>query len=130
MLFRSAFARGVGLDATQALAIMRAGPAYSRIMDSKGEKMLTGDFTPEARLSQHLKDVRLIVEHGRAAGLPMTLSATHREILETAEAAGLGALDNSALIRVLDGSLAALSPATNGSAALLPPPPAPLAAPP
>ncbi|MBL9202490.1 MAG: NAD(P)-dependent oxidoreductase [Opitutaceae bacterium] len=96
-----AFARGVGLDAAQALAIMRAGPAYSRIMDGKGEKMLTGDFKPEARLSQHLKDVRLILGQGRAAGLPMTLSAAHREILEAAEAAGLGQLDNSALIRVL-----------------------------
>jgi len=96
-----AFARGVGLDPAQALAIMRAGPAYSRMMDSKGNKMLTGEFTPEARLSQHLKDVRLIVEHGQAAGLPMPLSAAHRAILEAAEAAGFGALDNSALIKVL-----------------------------
>ncbi|MEY2878082.1 MAG: hypothetical protein RLZZ15_462 [Verrucomicrobiota bacterium] len=125
-----AFARGVGLDAAQALAIMRAGPAYSRIMDGKGEKMLTGDFTPEARLSQHLKDVRLIVEHGHAAGLPMPLSTTHREILESAESAGLGPLDNSALIRVLDGSAtvnATAAAPTNGAAAFQPPTsPAPL----
>ncbi len=107
-----AFARGLGLDAAQALAIMRAGPAYSRIMDGKGEKMLTGDFTPEARLSQHLKDVRLILAQGTAAGLPMTLSSAHREILEAAEAAGLGALDNSALIRVL---AAAPRPIANSS---------------
>ncbi len=98
-----AFARGVGLDPAQALAIMRAGPAASRIMDGKGPKMLAGDFTPEARLTQHLKDVRLILAHGSAAGLPMPLSAAHRAILEAAEAAGLGALDNSALIRVLEG---------------------------
>ncbi|MBI5770418.1 MAG: NAD(P)-dependent oxidoreductase [Verrucomicrobia bacterium] len=96
-----ALARGLGLDAAQALAVMRGGPAYSRIMDRKGEKMLHSEFSPEARLSQHLKDVRLIVEHGRAAGLPMPLSATHRAILEQAEAAGLGALDNSAIIQVL-----------------------------
>ncbi len=96
-----ALASGLGLDAGQALAIMRGGPSYSRVMDRKGPKMLAGDFTPEARLSQHLKDVRLILEHGRAAGLPMTLSAAHREILEAAEAAGLGQLDNSAVIRVL-----------------------------
>ena len=105
-----AFARGVGLDAAQALAIMRAGPAYSRIMDGKGDKMLTGDFTPEARLSQHLKDVRLILAQGAAAALPMTLSAAHREILEAAEAAGLGALDNSAIIRVLEARPAASRP--------------------
>jgi 3-hydroxyisobutyrate dehydrogenase-like beta-hydroxyacid dehydrogenase len=118
-----AFARAVGLDPAQALAIMRGGPAYSRIMDGKGEKMLRSEFSPEARLSQHLKDVRLIVEHGHAVGLPMPLSAAHREILEAAEAAGLGALDNSALIKVLDGTAAA--PSSHGSAPLPPPPRSP-----
>ena len=98
-----ALAEGLGLDAAQALAIMRAGPAYSRIMDRKGEKMLNRDFAPEARLSQHLKDVRLILELGAQADLPMPLSAAHRAILEEAEAAGLGALDNSALVQVLRG---------------------------
>jgi len=96
-----ALAWGLGLDAAQALAIMRRGPAYSRIMDGQGAKMLTGEFSPEARLSQHLKDVRLILDHGHAAGLAMPLSTAHRAILEAAEAAGLGALDNSAIIKVL-----------------------------
>jgi 3-hydroxyisobutyrate dehydrogenase-like beta-hydroxyacid dehydrogenase len=104
-----ALAQGLGLDAAQALAIMRGGPAYSRIMDTKGEKMLTGDFTPEARLSQHLKDVRLIVAHGTAAGLPMPLSLAHQKALESAETAGLGALDNSAIIKVLQ------TPASSGA---------------
>lgn len=96
-----ALARGLGLDAAQALAVMREGAAYSRIMDGKGEKMLRGDFTPEARLSQHLKDVRLILAQGRAVGLPLPLSRAHRAVLEAAEAAGLGGLDNSAILQVL-----------------------------
>lgn len=96
-----ALAQGLGLDARQALAVMQGGPAYSRIMDRKGERMLSGNFVPEARLSQHLKDVRLILEQGEAAGLPMPLSHAHLTVLEAAEAAGLGALDNSAIIRVL-----------------------------
>jgi 3-hydroxyisobutyrate dehydrogenase-like beta-hydroxyacid dehydrogenase len=102
-----ALAQGLGLDARQALTVMQHGPAYSRIMDRKGERMLTGNFTPEARLSQHLKDVRLILAQGEAAGLPMPLSHAHRAILEEAEAAGLGGLDNSALIRVLAARAAA-----------------------
>ena len=72
--------------------------------------MLTGNFTPEARLSQHLKDVRLILAQGEAAGLPMPLSHAHRAILEEAEAAGLGSLDNSALIRVFTARAAASTP--------------------
>lgn len=96
-----ALAESLDLDPTQTLAVMRACPAYSRIMDTKGERMIRGEFSPDARLSQHLKDVRLIVETGQVAGLPMTLSAAHRAVLEAAEAGGWGELDNSAIIRAL-----------------------------
>jgi 3-hydroxyisobutyrate dehydrogenase-like beta-hydroxyacid dehydrogenase len=96
-----AFAESIGLDLNLSLAVMRGSTAYSRIMDTKGERMIRGDFAPDARLSQHLKDVRLIVDIGRQAGLPMPLSAAHRMVLEEAEAAGYGELDNSAIIKVL-----------------------------
>ena len=96
-----AFAGSLGLDLTLSLAVMRGSAAYSKTMDIKGERMIHGDFAPDARLSQHLKDVRLIVDIGRAAGLPMPLSAAHRAVLEDAEAAGCGELDNSSIINVL-----------------------------
>jgi 3-hydroxyisobutyrate dehydrogenase-like beta-hydroxyacid dehydrogenase len=96
-----AFAGSLGLDLALSLAVMRGSAAYSRIMDTKGERMIHGDFAPDARLSQHLKDVRLIVDIGREAGLPMPLSAAHRALLEEAEAAGYGELDNSSIIKVL-----------------------------
>lgn len=95
-----AFAGSFGLDPALTLAVMRGSAAYSRIMDTKGERMIHGDFAPDARLSQHLKDVRLIVDIGRRAGLPMPLSAAHRAVLEEAERAGYGELDNSAIIKV------------------------------
>ena len=105
-LNRAALAEGLALatrlelDAAQTLAVFRASAAYSRIMDSKGEKMIGGDFTPVARLSQHLKDVKLILEAGSAAGVRLPLSETHLDLLEEAEAAGLGQLDNSAIFQV------------------------------
>ena len=95
-----AFARAVGVDGGAALAAMRASMAYSRIMDTKGEKMLAGDFTPQATLSQHLKDVRLILAATREQSLP--LSETHRTLLELAEALGCGPLDNSAILRAYE----------------------------
>jgi 3-hydroxyisobutyrate dehydrogenase-like beta-hydroxyacid dehydrogenase len=104
-----ALAQGLALDPNLTLAIMRRSPAYSRAMDAKGEKMIRGDFAPEARLSQHLMDVRLIVDRGTEAGLPMPLSHAHRGLLEAAESAGLGGLDNSAIIRVLS------APHSNGA---------------
>ncbi len=96
-----ALAEAVGLDLLQTLEVLRSSAAYSRIMDSKGEKMITREFSPVARLSQHLKDVRLIQHAGKAGGLQLPLTETHRQLLEQAEAAGLGAQDNSAIIEVI-----------------------------
>jgi 3-hydroxyisobutyrate dehydrogenase-like beta-hydroxyacid dehydrogenase len=96
------FARSMGLDLNRTLEVLRNSAAYSRIMDTKGDKMVRGDFDPQARLSQHLKDVRLILEAAADAGLNLPLSQTHKELLERAEAAGFGQLDNSAVIRAYD----------------------------
>lgn len=95
------FARALGLEGQRPLAILRASMAYSRIMDTKGGKMLRDDFKPQAKLSQHLKDVRLMLSAAAAAGAKLPLSEAHRRLLELAEAAGLGQLDNSAIIRVM-----------------------------
>ena len=93
------FAGALGIAPETALEVLQAGPAWSRVMETKGGKMLRRDFAPEARLSQHLKDVRLILDAGERAGLHLPLSTLHREILETAEAAGFGDADNSAVIQ-------------------------------
>jgi 3-hydroxyisobutyrate dehydrogenase-like beta-hydroxyacid dehydrogenase len=37
-------------------------------MDVKGGKMAARDFTPQVRLSQHLKDVRLVLAAGERSG--------------------------------------------------------------
>ncbi len=93
-----AFAGQLGLDAAQTLDIMRRSMAGSRIMDSKGDKMVARDFTPQAKLSQHLKDVRLMLA---ATPLHLPLSEAHRQLLEKAVALGHGDLDNSAIIMAI-----------------------------
>jgi 3-hydroxyisobutyrate dehydrogenase-like beta-hydroxyacid dehydrogenase len=97
-----AFARACGVDPETALEALRTGAAASRVMDVKGRKMIEGDFTCQARLSQHLKDVRLILAAGRRAGAHLPLSAVHEQLLERLEADGLGRADNAAIIRAFD----------------------------
>jgi 3-hydroxyisobutyrate dehydrogenase-like beta-hydroxyacid dehydrogenase len=99
------FARASGIDPRTALGILKASPAYSRAMDVKGERMLNGDFTPEARLSQHLKDVRLVLSSGASSGAYLPLSTVHRSLLEDVETAGYGAMDNSAIIKAFQRNL-------------------------
>jgi 3-hydroxyisobutyrate dehydrogenase-like beta-hydroxyacid dehydrogenase len=83
------------------LQVLLNSPAYSRIMEAKGPKMIHGDFAPQARLTQHAKDVRLILEEARRYGVSLPLTPVHLALLERAESAGLGELDNSAIIRVI-----------------------------
>lgn len=96
-----AFAEAIGVPPAAALEVLRGSNAYSRAMDVKGRKLVERDYTVEARLSQHLKDVRLMLEAAGTAGLALPLTETHRALLERAEAAGLGELDNSAIQEVL-----------------------------
>lgn len=92
-------AKALELDVDLTLAILKASPAYSTVMDTKGGKMLAEDFEPQARLSQHLKDVRLMLAAAERTATDLPLSVVHRHLLERAEAAGYGELDNSAIIR-------------------------------
>ena len=98
-----AFAKGIGVSPSAALEVLKQSAAYSRVMDVKGEKMIEGNFDVQARLSQHLKDVRIILQLAAAAQLDLPLSQLHRDLLERAEGAGLGEFDNSAIIGVYHG---------------------------
>ena len=97
-------AERVGVEPGALLEVLRAGPGYSRAGELKGGKMVKSDYSPEARLAQHLKDVELILDLGDAAGADLPLSRLHRELLARGVAEGLGDLDNSSIIEVLRNS--------------------------
>ena len=94
-------AEALGLDPGVFLDLLMQTPAYSRQMDTKGPRMVAGDWAPAARLSQHRKDVGLILDAARRAGVELPLSTVHAGILDAAIAAGDGDLDNSAVLRQL-----------------------------
>jgi 3-hydroxyisobutyrate dehydrogenase-like beta-hydroxyacid dehydrogenase len=93
------FAEAVGFDPGLALEVLLESAAYSKIMDSKGTKMVEGDYSPAARLAQHLKDVGLIEEIARDADLELPLTEAHRRLLQAAMSAGYAEADNSAVIK-------------------------------
>lgn len=97
-----ALAKTLGVDPEDLLEILKATPAYSRVMDTKGPKMIAGDFAPQARLAQHRKDVGLILELARRVGLQLPVSSLHAQLLDEAVNNGLGELDNAAIIRVME----------------------------
>lgn len=93
------FAERLGLDPAATLEVLRAGPAKSQVMETKGRKMLQSDFEPQARLVQHLKDVHLILQTGSDVNAYLPLSQAHQKLLAALTADGYGDLDNSAVIK-------------------------------
>jgi 3-hydroxyisobutyrate dehydrogenase-like beta-hydroxyacid dehydrogenase len=93
------FAERMGMDLTKTLELFSITPAYSRAIDVKGQKMIDENFAPQARLSQHKKDVNLILEAAKSLGQELPLSKMHYKLLSDATSRGDGDLDNCAIIR-------------------------------
>lgn len=96
------FAKSIGLDPAVTLTMLQESNSRSAVMDNKGEKMVRADFTPQAKLTQHKKDVRLILREAKRHGIALPVSALHHQLLGQAELLGLGDADNSAIIQAIE----------------------------
>ena len=92
------FAARLGLDPAAFLKVARASAAASQVMDTKGPKMVGGDFAPEGRLRQTLKDTHLMLDQARKAGQKLPLLEIHADVLEACLRHGEGDMDNSIII--------------------------------
>ncbi len=93
---------GVDLDALT--TVMAAGSAGSTMLELKAKPMREHDYTTLFKLNHMLKDVRLCLEEGQAAGVPFAFAALTREILTAASGRGYGDKDFAALIEALEGT--------------------------
>jgi 3-hydroxyisobutyrate dehydrogenase-like beta-hydroxyacid dehydrogenase len=91
---------GVDLDALT--EVMAAGSGASAMLELKAKPMRTHDYTTLFKLEHMLKDVRLCLEAGQAAGAPFPFAALTREILTAAAGRGHGDDDFAAMIEVLE----------------------------
>ena len=93
------FAERLGLDPEAFLKVARSSAAYSQVMDIKGAKMIRGEFAAEGRISQHLKDVHLMLEQAERVKQQLPLLEIHADVLEACVRHGEADLDNSAVIK-------------------------------
>src|ERR1700728_567765 len=76
------FAARLGLDPAAFLKVARSSAAASQVMDTKGPKMIAGEFSPEGRVRQSLKDAKLMLDQARKAGQRLPLLEIHAEVLQ------------------------------------------------
>jgi len=92
------FAARLGLDPAAFLRVARASAASSQVMDTKGPKMLSGDFAPEGRVRQTFKDTQLMLDQARKAGQKLPLLEIHADVLAACMRHGDSDADNSIVI--------------------------------
>jgi 3-hydroxyisobutyrate dehydrogenase-like beta-hydroxyacid dehydrogenase len=92
------FAARLGLDPAAFLDVARASAAASQVMDTKGPKMVGGDFVPEGRVRQTLKDAQLMLAQARKVGQDLPLLSVHAEVLQACVDHGESERDNSIVI--------------------------------
>jgi 2-hydroxy-3-oxopropionate reductase len=92
------FASRLGLDPAAFLDVARASAAASQVMDTKGPKMIAGNFVPEGRVRQTLKDTQLMLDQARKAGQELPLLEVHAGVLQACMDHGEGEQDNSIVI--------------------------------
>src|SRR5262245_15584399 len=92
------FAERMQLEPERFLEVARQAASYSQVMDSKGPKMLRGDFSPEGRARQTLKDFQLILAQARKVGQHLPLAALNAQVLQSCVLNGEGDRDNSIVI--------------------------------
>lgn len=92
------FAARLGLDPAGFLQVARGSAAASQVMDTKGPKMVSGDFSPEGRIRQTLKDTQLMLDQARKAGQQLLLLQIHADVLQACVDHGDSEADNSIVI--------------------------------
>lgn len=100
----------LGMDPYATLQALKQSATYSRVMDTKGTKMVQRDYAVQAKVSQHAKDITLALKIGTANGCFMPMSQLHIQLLHSLEERGFGESDNSAIIE----AFAKHSPQTSG----------------
>ena len=89
-------AHGVDLDA--AVRVIGGGLAGSTVLDRKSAGMLARRFDPGFRVDLHHKDLGIVLDAARAAGVAIPLGAHVADMMTALRAQGGGTLDHSALL--------------------------------
>ncbi|MGH3098094.1 MAG: 2-hydroxy-3-oxopropionate reductase [Streptosporangiales bacterium] len=96
------FLEAYGVDTPSAVQVLAGGLAGNRILDRKAESMLAREFAPGFRVDLHHKDMGIVTTAAREAGVVTPLGSAAAQLMAAVRAQGDGALDHSALLRLVE----------------------------
>ena len=95
-------AQKAGVDPARVVQAISRGSAQCWSLDTKPQKLFKRDLAPGFKAYMQAKDLKIVIDTGRAYEVPLPLSAVAHQMYEAMVAMGNGELDNSAVITVLE----------------------------
>ncbi len=91
-----------GVKAEKVIEVLSGGLAASRVLEVKGEKLLSHDFEPGGKVEYHRKDLGIALAAGREYGAVLPATAVVDQMFGALMAKGRGDWDHSALITLIE----------------------------
>ena len=82
--------------------VLSGGLAANKVLDVKGQKFLSHDFTPGGKVEYHRKDLGIALAAGREYGVTLPVTALVDQMFEVLETKGRGSWDHSALLTLIE----------------------------
>jgi 3-hydroxyisobutyrate dehydrogenase len=90
------------LDPAKTIAAVAGGAAGSWQLSNLGPKMIAGDFAPGFMVDLQQKDLRLVLEAAKRAGLNLNATTLVQKLFAEAQKQGEGKLGTQALLKVVE----------------------------
>jgi len=96
------FARKAGADPEKVIQAIRGGAAQCWTLDVKPPRLFQGNRAPGFKVYMQAKDMGIVLDTARQYEIPLPAAALHTQLFNAMLAMGLGELDNSAVIGVIE----------------------------
>ena len=96
------FARKAGADPEKVVQAIQGGAAQCWTLDVKPERLFAGNRQPGFKAYMQAKDLGIVLDTARQYGIPLTAASLHTQLFNAMLEMGLGDLDNSGVIGVIE----------------------------
>ena len=96
------FARKAGVDPQKVVEAIKGGAAQCWSLDVKPPRLFVGNRNPGFKAYMQLKDMKIVMETAREYDMPLPSATENTKLFEQMVEMGMGELDNSAVLGVIE----------------------------
>jgi len=96
------FSKKAGVDPRKVVEAIKAGAAQCWTLDVKPPRLFDGNRNPGFKAHMQLKDLKIVLDTAKEYDVPISGTMTNTELFQQMIDSGMGELDNSAVVGVIE----------------------------